>query len=134
MMRSCHTNGVHPPSCWRYCRRAKQLLEKAKLIQKLLVYNAPIMPTGILKFCLEYAESPSDHVRGVFESIRLNSRDLRGTGLVKHLAEVYAFRNTYVAHQDKELTDREEARKAPKTWVDLVVRLEGIVAATPDAK
>lgn len=114
--------------------RAKHLLDNAKRIQKLLVYNSPIMPTGILKFCLEYADSPADHVRGVFESIRRSFRHLRGTGLLKLLAEVYAFRNTYVAHQDKELTNREEARGALSKWVDLVVRLEAIVAGEAKPK
>ena len=86
------------------------------------------MPTGILRFCLEYAESPPDHAKGVLASIRRNFRDLRGTGLLRLLADVYEFRNTYVAHQDKELTDRELARQALKKWIDLVTRLEAIVA------
>jgi len=114
--------------------RADFLLDKAKLIQKLLVYNSPIMPTGILRFCLEYAESAADHARGVFEAIRRNFRDLRGTGLLKLLTEVYAFRNTYVAHQDKELTEREEARAALRKWVDLLVRLEAIAAKSAPPK
>ena len=102
------------------------LLRNAKAIQKLLVYNAAIMPTGVLKFCLEYAESPTDNIGGVFASIRKNFRPLRGTGLLKLLNEVYDFRNTYIAHQEKNLTDVNEARGALKKWVELVVRLASL--------
>jgi type III restriction enzyme len=111
-----------------------RLMDNVKRIQKLLVYNSPIMPTSILRFCLEYAQSPADHARGVFESIRRNFRDLRGKGLLGLLTDVYTFRNTYVAHQDKELTDREEARRALGKWVALVVRLEEIAARSAPVK
>ncbi len=106
--------------------RAAYLKKNASLLQKLLVYKAAIMPTGILRFCLEYADSPTDHVGGVFESIRKNFRDLRGTELLQLLREVYDFRNKYVAHQDEELKDAAVARAALKKWIELVVMLEGL--------
>jgi len=109
--------------------RARYLLENGKRIQKLLLYNAAIMPTGVLKFCLEYARSSPDGIRGVFESIRRCFGDLCADGLLELLAEVYDFRNTYVAHQEKELKDVEETRKALKKWIELVVWLEGFSKA-----
>ncbi|MDP2267855.1 MAG: hypothetical protein Q8K46_01685, partial [Deltaproteobacteria bacterium] len=33
------------------------------------------------------------------------------------IKEIYDFRNTYVAHQEKELTDKEKAQAALKRWV-----------------
>jgi type III restriction enzyme len=102
------------------------LSDNARRIQKLLVYNAAIMPIGVLKFCLEYAESPADGLDGVFASIRKNFRDLRGNGLLKLVGDVYDFRNTYVAHQDKELKDVKAAREALKKWVELVIWLENL--------
>jgi type III restriction enzyme len=89
------------------------------------------MPTGILKFCLEYAESPGGQIGGVFESIRQNFSDLNGGGLLPLLGDVYDFRNTFVAHQEKELKDVGETRKALKKWIDLIVWLEGLLAARP---
>ncbi len=108
--------------------RANHLLDYGKRIQKLLVYNAAIMPIGVLRFCLEYAESPADRVGGVFESIRGNFRDLSGVGLLALLTEVYDFRNKYVAHQDEELRDAAGARAALKKWTALLVQLEGLFA------
>lgn len=106
--------------------RAAYLKRNASLLQKLLVYNSAIMPTGLLRFCLEYADSPTDHVGGVFESIRKSVRDLRGTELLPVLTEVYEFRNKYVAHQDKELKDVAVTRAALRRWIELVVVLEGL--------
>ena len=109
----------------------KYLLDNGKRIQKLLLYNAPIMPTGILKFCLEYTESSGDQIGGIFESIRQNFQDLIGEGLLQLLGEVYDFRNTYVAHQEEELKDVGETRKALKKWIDLIVWLDGLLGAKP---
>jgi len=103
--------------------RARYLQDNARRLQKALVFDAAIMPIGILKFCLEYETSPVDHIRGVFECIRRNFRDFRAAGILKLLTEVYDFRNTYVAHQDAELKDIEETRAALKKWVTLIVLL-----------
>lgn len=103
--------------------RANFLRQNAQRIQKALVYDAAIMPIGILKFCLEYTASPVDHIRGLFESIRRNFKDLRSAGTLKALTEVYDFRNTYVAHQEKDLKDIEETRTALKQWISLIALL-----------
>lgn len=109
--------------------RARFLTDNARRIQKLLVYNAAIMPTGVLRFCLEYSESPVDGIGGLFASIRRNFQDLRGNGLSKLVADVYEFRNTYIAHQDKELKDVKATREALKAWIGLIVWLESLFEA-----
>jgi type III restriction enzyme len=110
--------------------RMAYLRKNASLFQKLLVYRSAIMPTGVLRFCLEYADSSVDRIGGVFESIRRNFRDLRGPGLLPVLAAVYDFRNKYVAHQDEELKDGAVARVALKQWIELLVRLDGLFVKT----
>ena len=106
--------------------RAAYLKKNASFLKKLLVYRSAIMPIGILRFCLEYADTPADHISGVFGAIRKSFRDLRGTPLQPLLGEVYDFRNKYVAHQDEELKDVGIARSALKKWTELVVQLEGL--------
>jgi len=106
--------------------RADYFKRNARLLQKLLVYRSAIMPIGILRFCLEHAGGPPDRIGGVFESIRKNFRDLHGTALEPLLAEVYDFRNKYVAHQDEELKDVCAARSALKKWVELAATLDGL--------
>jgi type III restriction enzyme len=114
------------PSMKLGAKRAGYLSDNARRIQKLLIYNAAIMPIGVLKFCLEYAESSVDGIGGLFASVRKRFADLRGSGLLKLVSDVYDFRNTYVAHQEQELKDLQATREALKKWVVLVTRLEGL--------
>lgn len=95
---------------------AEFLKERARSLKRLLVHQSPIMPTGLLIFCLEYAAKDTDPLAGVFSSIRQRFADLKGTGLKKLLAEAYEFRNTYIAHAKAELTEVDTARAALKTW------------------
>jgi len=110
--------------------RTTYLRKNASLLQKLLVYRSVIMPIGVLRFCLEYAESPADRIGGIFECIRKSFPDLRGSGLLSVLTAVYDFRNNFVAHQDKELKDVGLARAALGQWVELLVKLEGLFVET----
>jgi type III restriction enzyme len=114
--------------------RAEYLLRTAKNIEKILIYKAPIMPTGVLKFCLEYAESPDAELGGVFSSISRNFDVLKNTGISGLLGEVYDFRNTYVAHQKKELNDPKETRSALRKWIDLLIRLHAATKTLSPAK
>jgi len=107
-------------------RRTDFLLKHAMLIQKLLVYNAAVMPTTVLRFCLDYAGSKEDNLGGVFESIRRNFDKLKDPTFLNELTEVYEFRNTYVAHQNEELKDVEQTRKALKQWISLISIMEKI--------
>jgi type III restriction enzyme len=107
-------------------KRAEDLRGNAKRIQRLLVYNAAIMPTGVLIFCLQYAASGEAGIGGIFKSVRQQFGKVQDKGLLKALTEVYDFRNTYVAHQEKDLKDVAETRTALKKWVDIVARLHGV--------
>jgi len=114
--------------------KVRHLLDNAKRLQKLLVYNAAIMPIGMLKFCLEYAESAADKTSGVFASIRDKFHFLKDTGLLSLLSEVYDLRNKYVAHQDEDLTDIEQTRQALKRWIALTMQLHEVAASVMPQK
>ena len=114
--------------------RAEYFLRNAKGIQKILIYKAPVMPTGVLRFCLEYAESPDEDLGGVFVSIARRFSTLANTGLSDLLGEVYDFRNTFVAHQKKELKDAQQTRVALKKWISLLARLHAVSESVAPAK
>ena len=76
------------------------------------------MPTGMLIFCLDYAAKETEPLSGLFTSIRKRFADLANTNLQRVLEEVYEFRNTYIAHEKKDLTDAETTRTALHRWVD----------------
>jgi type III restriction enzyme len=72
-------------------------------------------PIGLLRWCLQYAgESggPTDGVFGVVKE-RFAALPPEVHGLV---SAINTFRNDYVAHQNKELTDAALARKALGEW------------------
>ena len=105
-------------------KKFEYLRGNASRIQKLLVYNASIMPISILIFCIEYENPKSESLKGVFESIRKNFHNLKASNFLRLLKRAYDFRNTYVAHQDKELNDIEVTRVALKEWIALILLLE----------
>jgi type III restriction enzyme len=103
---------------------AQRLTDYARSLKRLLVHRSPIMPTGLLVFCLEYAGSRDAPLPGVFSSVRARFSDLAPTGLKDLVSQVYEFRNTYVAHAKQDLTDIDVTRKALQLWADVLAKLQ----------
>lgn len=93
------------------------LRQNADNLKKTLVYKNGVMPLGLLAFCLAYPQHPSQ-LKGVFASVRKRFAPLKGTQLAARLNEIKEFRNTYIAHQERELTDAGKARKEMKRWIE----------------
>lgn len=108
--------------------QAAHLKDKAGLLRKLLVYRSPLMPTGVLLFCLEYAAKSEEGLSGIFTSVRSELAPLATTDLPSLVKAYYDFRNTHVAHEKKELTDVAVAREALGLWVRTLVRLHQEIA------
>jgi type III restriction enzyme len=105
-------------------KNPKFLSERASLLKRLLVFRSPVMPTGVLSFCLDYARKESTALGGVFASIRENFADLATSGLKDLLDQAYTFRNTYIAHEKQgRLDDAETARTALRTWCQTLLAL-----------
>jgi type III restriction enzyme len=103
------------------------LRERARSLKRLLVHRSPLMPTGLLLFCLEYAAKDQEALPGVFASVRQRFYPLARTALVELLTKFYAFRNTYVAHAKAELTDPGKTREALCVWVETLAALHAAV-------
>ena len=94
------------------------LSNKASLLRRLLVHRSPLMPTGLLIFCLDYAQKDSEPLGGVFSSVRTRFNDLKESGLKELLDQFYEFRNTYIAHEKEDgLRDRAATQTALEVWV-----------------
>lgn len=103
------------------------LAERCRTLKRLLVTRSPIMPTGVLLFCLEYAAKPKPESTGILQAVETRLRDLADTDLGARLKAQYDFRNEYIAHEKREpLRSVEAARGALKTWADVLVRLRGV--------
>lgn len=116
-----------PPELMTKGKSQGYLSERARTLKRLLVNHSPIMPTGVLLFCLEYDPKPSDVLPGIFEAARVAFTDLRHTDVPALLRRAYNFRNTYIAHEKGEqLVDPNVAESALREWVQLIFQLQGV--------
>jgi type III restriction enzyme len=104
------------------------LVERGRALKRLLVDHAPIMPIGVLLFCLDYQPRAEALASNVFAVIAGVFSDIHGSALRQELRRVYEFRNTYVAHEKgEELTARHLAEEALHDWIDVLVSLEQLI-------
>ncbi|MBW1682088.1 MAG: hypothetical protein JRJ83_11725 [Deltaproteobacteria bacterium] len=89
---------------------------QAANLERTLVGQNGLMPIGLLRWCLDYAHSTRRRIGGVFEVVRTRFTDLSNTDLLPLIDAIYRFRNEYVAHQDRELSDAEFAKQSLIQW------------------
>jgi type III restriction enzyme len=102
------------------------LTERARTLKRLLVHRGPLMPTGVLVFCLEYALGDSAPAGGIFTAVRTLFADLKDGPLRERVQQAYEFRNTYIAHEKQPLVDAEVSRGALRQWIEVLQSVEGI--------
>ena len=76
------------------------------------------MPLGLLRWILDSAKSTRRKVSGVFDAARIKFADVSQTDLPSAIDSIYTFRNEYIAHQDRELSDTELAGLSLKKWAN----------------
>ena len=104
------------------------LAERARTLKRLLIDHSPIMPTGVLLFCVEYRSKDKQSPAGVFGAVDREFESIRSTGLGDAVRRVYNFRNTYIAHEKgEELISEQIAEEALHQWIGLLVSLEDLV-------
>ena len=105
------------------------LENQCSLLRRFLVNRSPIMPTGVLRFCLDYARKEQPAPEGVLTAVRSRFGDLADSDLRGLLAETYAFRNDFIAHEKKQLLDRKTAEEGLRLWVTTIERLYGLTGS-----
>lgn len=88
-----------------------------------------LRPVGLLRFCINYADSDDSAPPGILTTVRAKFGDLVESDLTRLVGDVYDFRNSYVAHVDEELTERAKAESGLKKWVEAVLRMYELVSA-----
>ncbi len=102
--------------------------DNAALLKKLLVHRSPIMPAGVLRFCLRYAGGTGGPLPGVFSAVRARFRVGSRPELLGLVDGYYGFRNTYIAHEKEDLTDPILTREELRRWVATLMALHAAVA------
>jgi type III restriction enzyme len=90
--------------------------QNAAHLKKTLVYKNVIMPLGILSFCLDYSQN-GQPAGGIFADVRKHFGKYGTTKLLERVNQIRTTRNSYVAHQEKELTDPAQARTELRNWI-----------------
>jgi len=98
-------------------------LQMGKNLKRGLVYGNPRSVIGLLCSCLDYALNDNTKIDGVFVAVRGAFRFTGARNLLSRLTAVNEFRNTYIAHHQKDLTDKIVAERHLKQWVETVALL-----------
>jgi type III restriction enzyme len=105
------------------CKSKQRYRELAKSLKRTLVSNNGLSLVGLLRSCLDYALNGTTKIDGVFTALRTQFRVKGGHKLLETIKRINNFRNTYIAHQKKELTDRNKAKQELNVWIEALQQL-----------
>lgn len=98
-------------------RDLRHFQNMAASLKRALVYGSVHSAIGLARSCLAHAVEGQPAIGGVFAAVRQVFAVPDATGQLKRISDVNEFRNTYVAHHEKPLTDRALAELNLKSWV-----------------
>ncbi|MBI4384967.1 MAG: DEAD/DEAH box helicase family protein [Nitrospinae bacterium] len=90
----------------------------AQNLKRTLVFKNGVSPIGLLRSCLDFALNDKTKIGGVFEAVRKRFQVKGGRDILALVERINEFRNTYIAHQEKELKEGEIAGKEMKVWIE----------------
>jgi type III restriction enzyme len=90
----------------------------AQNLKRTLVFNNGLSLIGLLRSCLDYALNDTTKIGGVFEALQTQLRFQGGRKFLETITRINDFRNTYIAHQEQELTDKNLAEQELKIWIE----------------
>lgn len=100
-------------------RKAEDYYRKlAQNLKRTLVFNNGLSLIGLLRTCLDYALNDTTKIDGVFEALHTQLHFQGGRKFLETITRINDFRNTYIAHQEKELTDKSLAEQELKIWIE----------------
>lgn len=100
-------------------RKAEDYYRKlAQNLKRTLVFNNGLSLIGLLRSCLDYALNDAAKIGGVFEALQTELKFQGGRKVLDTVTRINDFRNTYIAHQQQELTDKNLAEGELKIWIE----------------
>jgi type III restriction enzyme len=101
---------------------AEMCLRRGKDLRRTLVDHNGMSPIGLLRWCLQFAGESTGPKEAVFRIVQQKFAGVPSE-IYKLVSTINIFRNDYVAHQNKELTDSVLARKALAEWASGLRRI-----------
>ncbi|HEX3036169.1 MAG TPA: restriction endonuclease subunit R, partial [Thermodesulfobacteriota bacterium] len=99
-------------------RMLKHYQSMAQNLKRTLVFKNGLSPVGLLRSCLDYALNDREDLTGVFSAVRSEFKVAGARDLLARVNAINDFRNTYIAHHEKELTDMYLARLELRRWIE----------------
>jgi len=90
----------------------------AQNLKRTLVFGNGIMPLGLLRTALDFALNDNAKLGGVFDALRARFKVAGARNMLEHVQRVYDFRNSFIAHQEKELSDKKSAQTNLVAWIE----------------
>ncbi len=101
---------------------AEDFKRRSSNLKRTLVDHNGMSPIGLLRECLQFARDSKTSVGPVFDCVsKAFQTDSEETYTL--VSRINSFRNTYVAHQKKELTDPAMAKTALGDWANGLCRI-----------
>ncbi len=94
---------------------AEMYRRRGKDLKRTLVDHNGMSPIGLLRWCLQYSRKSDVSPGAVFDAVKRHFSGI-SEDTYKFVSSINTFRNDYVAHQEKELTDSSVARKNLEDW------------------
>ena len=101
-------------------RRHHHYQNMANNLKRGLIYGNAHSVIGLLCFCLDHALNDKTKPDGVFKTVRESFRYPGARKLFERVSAINKFRNTYVAHSNKELIDKTLAENNLKKWIETI--------------
>ncbi|MCI0748838.1 MAG: DEAD/DEAH box helicase family protein [Verrucomicrobia subdivision 3 bacterium] len=103
-------------------KEAEMCQRRGRDLRRTLVDHSGLSPIGLLRWCLQYAGESGGPTVAVFGVVKQKFAAVPSE-IYKLVSTINTFRNDYVAHQNKELTDPALARKALAEWASGLRRI-----------
>jgi len=94
-------------------------------LKRSLVFHNGLSPLGLLRSCLDFALNDHTKIGGVFDAVTAKFKVNGPREMLDTVTAINDFRNNYVAHQERELTDGPLAERQLHLWIDGLSALSG---------
>ena len=94
---------------------AEDCKRRSSNLKRTLIDHNGMRPIGLLRECLEFAKQAKASIGPIFDCVSASFQPDTGETF-ELVSRINSFRNTYIAHQKKELTEVAMARAALVEW------------------
>ncbi|MEA2012531.1 MAG: DEAD/DEAH box helicase family protein [Verrucomicrobiota bacterium] len=119
-LKPCQPSNYHESVKWFSTENIPKEKETwLRNLKNTIVHQAGISPIGLLRNCLNYALNERDsELGGVFKDLREQFRVEGARKMLEKVQSINTFRNTYVAHQESRLTEKDLAKTELLNWIE----------------